>query len=348
MNGLEKKFYKIRTVTQKRKLNLTQVFSPEGLVQRILDLCPSESLELRFPLLPGNFYARDKTRAEASKKAWNHLSLLKLDQPKTQNEAHHSEETPQKILKRSLTDMKGDFDGYSFVPLMGGDKRRRVVPFIWTLEAARDFAFYSELGEFRVKPYVDARAVPFQGGDVLVTFPQLNGKDSRYVINLRSLPTSDSTFKGLDLKNAIIWGINSEHVERPNAHKAVSATRYNSGEIATHRDREIIYPEEIVAYLATCNHFQAENNPILTRMNPFFLPSRELAEFYKKLENNVIIFDKTLSKKNNKFQNGHLHAIEKSRLLGRAISLLGPDRAIYSNKRDGKLRDYDWSTLEVA
>ena len=76
-------------------------------------------------------------------------------------------------------------------------------------------------------------------------------------------------------------------------------------------------------------------------MNPFALPSRHQAEFYRKLSNNLLVYDPTLTSKS-KLRKPHL--AEKSILLCRALAKFGNDDfAFWDPERDGRLKDYDWS-----
>jgi len=76
-------------------------------------------------------------------------------------------------------------------------------------------------------------------------------------------------------------------------------------------------------------------------MNPFMLVSRLGAEFCNKLNNNVLIYDPTLSGKE-KTRKPHIY--EESKLIARAIGHFGHDDfAFWDWERDGKPQDYDWS-----
>ena len=75
-------------------------------------------------------------------------------------------------------------------------------------------------------------------------------------------------------------------------------------------------------------------------MKPFALFSRRGVEIYKRLCNNILIFDPTST---NKDHLRKLHLAEKSILLARAIGKFGHDEIAYwEPARDTKLKDYEW------
>ncbi len=99
-------------------------------------------------------------------------------------------------------------------------------------------------------------------------------------------------------------------------------------------------PHDIAAYLAIVRDTVKQHNLTPLEMNPFSIPSRQEVDFYKKLCNNILIFDPTL--KNRKTRK--LHLDEKCILIARSIGVLGHDETMYwEPERDGRLRDYNWN-----
>lgn len=75
-------------------------------------------------------------------------------------------------------------------------------------------------------------------------------------------------------------------------------------------------------------------------MSPLALPSRLASDFYRKLGNNVLVFDNTLSS-SDKLRK--LHIDEKSILIARLIGKYGNDKTMFwDSARDGRIKDYDW------
>jgi len=73
--------------------------------------------------------------------------------------------------------------------------------------------------------------------------------------------------------------------------------------------------------------------------------SRKGADIDRRVRNNVLIFDPTLTSKHKLRK---LHLAERSILLARAIGKFGHDEIAYWEPgRDGKIKDYDWSVKGV-
>jgi len=345
---MEKSFFKDQTISEIRKLHIHRVFSPKNLVSKILDLDPSEdALEIRSLIVPGGFYANVESSREASRKCYKHGDLILLSQPLTQKEAYQSKKIPLAIMERDfnkLTKIKEEeigYLGYSFRPVQGRDRRKRVIPFVWILEGARIFSYSENILEanpredigITINAYDKSARVKKEGAKILCKVPSRRVKHPRYIIRLENVPV-----EGNKERKAIVWGIKSDFEIDP------EHSRYNI-RYTWEKEREgsdvfTFYPHDIAAYFGVIKEFYKNHNLTLWEMNPFSIPSKEMADFYKKLNNNILIFDPN-SKNKDKLRK--LHLAEKSILIARAIGRLGYDRTMFWDpNRDGKLKDYEW------
>jgi len=336
-----KLFFKERTLAEIKALNLKQVYSAGNLVRRILDLSNEDSLELRFPLIPGRFRAHTRNSTEASRKCYKHGDLITLSQPKTQGGAYESREIPLQVRKRDFDKLRTfkeeeiNFLGYSFYPVQGRDTRKRVVPFAWLPEARRLFAYAENLaGGIEVRVYDDAERVDREGAEAVCKIPSRTKKKGRYRVKLSHVPVFINT-EG----NAIAYSLKSDFEISPEI-RTYADIRYTWRDDRESIDRFVFYPQDIAAYMAVINNYAKQHKLGPITFSPIALISRKEAEFYKKLCNNVVIYDLSLQGRN---KTRKLHVPEKSILIARSIKVLGHDETMFSDAiRDGKLRDYDW------
>ncbi len=338
-----KPFFKERTVAEVKGLRMTNVYRSRGLVNRIMDLDPSEdAICLRVELIPGRFKIGTKTRAEASRKAYKHGQYFKVSQPTTQRDAVDDTRWPGEIIRgdlEQLTHLKEEevnIIGFSFKPVQGNDRRKRVFPLVNLLEGTRLFSYMENLPEgVKVKPYTTSRRVEIEGGAVIVEIPSRRQKVGRYSIKLDHVPITDNM-----CKQAIAWSLNTSHETGRSSPHELHNIRYTYETDREGSDIKTFTPQDMAAYLAVCKYFAKEKgNRTPLNMAPFVLPSKIAASFYGKLRNNVLIYDITNSGKD-KLRKPHL--AESSILLARAISVLGREDMFWNPDRDKDLSEYDW------
>lgn len=337
----KKSFFRRRKVKEIRNMNISTIYKNRNLVKKILNLDPKEdALELRFGICPGRFYRGVSNGAEASRKCFKHGSLISLSQPITQREALESDEIPLAVRERDFSRLEGvkeneiDYIGYSFRPVQG-EKRKRIVPFVWAVESVRLLGYSIKMTSgIEIQPYKDSKRVAREGANIICKVPSRTKKKSRYLIKLKNVPVKDCLEK-----RAIAWGIGSD-AGRDVLHRSYNI-KYNRETEREGSDVLTFYPQDMAAYFAVVSKlWKEERNIVPFQMSPFVLPSREIAEFYKKLDNNILLFDPSL-KGSEKLR--HLHIAEKSILLSRTISILGHHETFYCDfERDGKIEDYNW------
>lgn len=346
-----KSFFRERTAAEISHLYTQRVYDARGLVRRIDSLNLGEALELRFQLLPGRFYRNVDTWAEASRKAYKHGDYLALSQPASLQSALDSPEIPLSIRARDFAKLGKmreediNFIGYSFRPVQGRDRLKRMVPFIWCPEGVRLFGYAENLtGGIRVQAYADSARVKSEGANVIVSVPSRTRKKPRYSFKLVHVPmtrNSANLASVLSLRSALIQEDGTGEPEGRKSPHEMYNMRYTWEAEREGSDAVFLYPQDVAAYIAVIKDQKLKHNMAPLVMNPFALTSRHGAELFTKFCNNVVIYDPTLKGKKKLRK---LHVAEKGVLWGRAISVFGHDDiAFWDPERDGRLRDYSWS-----
>ncbi|RMD66551.1 hypothetical protein D6817_03920 [Candidatus Pacearchaeota archaeon] len=346
-----KAFFNERSKSEILDLGLREVRRQRGLVELIDSLSSGAGLVIRAQIIPGKFFRNSNTSAKASRKCYKHGDYIPLAHPRTLSKCSESPLIPLQLRAhafnseafRRTREEEINFVGYSMRPGWS-DRTRRVFPFVWMLEGARLFAYAeNNAGGIGVEPYADARRVAREGASVVVEVPSRRRKQERYKFRLEHVPVVRSRYNlasVLTLKPQIIYDETSGAIEKGRTEHDIYNIRYTYEDESEASRQITFYPHDVAAYLGIIKHYLSEHNLTPMEMNPFALPSRHAAEFYKKLCNNVLIFDPSLRSKD---QLRKLHIAEKSILLGRAIALFGHDDfAYWDPTRDGRLRDYDW------
>lgn len=336
----KKTFFHERTAAEIRHV-AKPVYSARNLVRKILDLAPDEALELRFPIIPGEFRAHALDSAEASRKCYKHGEYVSLSQPKTQGAAFECREIPLETRTRDLSKLQEEREdsinmlGYSFRPVQGNDRRKRVLNFAWILEAARLFAYAeNNCGGIKVTPYDDAGKVSMEGAEVICTVPSRSQKKPRYTVRLSHVPM---LMNGAGV--AIAHSLSSDF-ERSPEHSTYNM-KYNWENEAESSSVFTFYPHDMAAYFALIKKSTSEHKLAPLTFSPIAIPSRLEAEFYNRLCNNILVYDPALQGKE---KDRKLHIAEKSILIARSVSRLGHDATMFWNpERDGRIQDYSWS-----
>ncbi len=335
----KKTFFKERTKAEILKLELDNHPNGEGLVQRILDLRALEGLVIDFPITLRRFFKGNLNCEEASRKCYKHGPLISLSQPRTQGQAYDCKEIPLAIRKKDFSELEKmnesdiNFLGYSFYPVQG-EKRKRVVPFVWIVEGARLFSYAENMaGGITIEPYPDSARVKYEGASIVCAVPSRTPKKGRYKIKLKHFPVEGSTER-----RAVAWSVISDSSQEDVPHR-IYDIRYTYEDAREGSDIFRFYPHDIAAYYSVIKHFAKEHNWTPLEMSPIALPSRKTSEFYNLLNNNVLVFDPTLDSKD---QLRKLHIDEKSIMIARMIGVYGHDATMFADgSRDGKLQDYN-------
>jgi len=372
MHEQRKTYFRERDTRDIKELKVSQAYTQRGLVQRIENLNPREdALEIRAPIIPGKF-RKGNLGYEASRKCFKHGALVAISQPDSLAEAYASHEIPLSLRTPSLSELQQmkqeeiNFVGYSWKPVFGRNRTKRVVPFIWLPEGARIFSYAENYSAYKqrnpntekieektgikVEAYPDAKKVRTEGASVVVEVPSRTEKKSRYRFGFLHVPfipnnpekeTNYNLATVLSLQPALIReDEEAEPIQARTTH-AIYDIQYKFEQSREQSPVIRFTPQDIAGYLGIIKKQLTEQQNITALMfNPFALPSRHQAEFYKKLCNNVIIYDPTLS---NKDKLRKLHLAEKSILLARAIGQFGHDDfAYWDPTRDGVYKNFNW------
>ena len=347
-----KSFFRDKTPTEIRNLKPKKVYTQNNLIKKIIDLDPSiDGIELRSVITPHKYLADNRSGARSSRLNFKHGNYIALSQPKTQNEAHNCKDIPLKIRERDfneltkLKEMENNFLGYSFRPVQGKVRSKRIVPFWSLLEGARLYA-YSEQASAKIKieNYKDSKRVSREGATIVCEVPSRTKQHPRYKFALEHVPIDGTTEK-----RGVVWSINPKGLlDEESLELILGRTnhelyniRYTS--LTGREESKVItfYPHDVAAYAKIIDKsWNEERNITPLEMSPFGLPPQKGVDIYKKICNNLLIYDKTIKNKH-KLRKPHLS--EVCTLFGRSVGVLGPKETLYCDEeRDGKLKNYDW------
>ncbi|MFH1511553.1 MAG: hypothetical protein ABIF10_07720 [Candidatus Woesearchaeota archaeon] len=344
----QKSFFRRRSVSDISRLHNKRLFSEKDLICRIADIDPSsDSLELRMQLIPGRFYRHASNGHEASLKCLHHGEYIWMSQPRTPSEAYRCTDIPLQIRKNDMTkNLEGRREtdihsiGIGWYPVQGPERIPRIISFASCTEGLKIYAYSERLSQgIEVNlEYVSSKRVKNEGGLVLCKVPSRTRRERRYQIDLLHIPIESNTEK-----RAVIYSLRPKYTgSEPEFGR--HNIRYTYQEDANFSDRVDFQPQEVAAYIATAGKLWRQYKKIAAmEMNPFPLFSEKGCEIYKKLQNNVVIFDPSIKRKD------HLRWLNLSEiniLLARAISVLGHDTIAFwdwESGRDRILKNYDWS-----
>jgi len=346
----KKAFFRERTTAEVKELNRKKAYSQRELVRAIDSLDPTQdALEIRAQIIPGKFYRDVKDSAQASRKCFKHGDFIVSSHPETKKDCSKCSEIPLAIRARDfsiLGEMKEEevnFVGYSIQPSWG-DRIKRIFPFVFMPEGVRIFTYAETRTKgIEIEPYSDALKVASEGTSVVVQVPSRTQRQERYKFKLLHIPmvrSLDNLATVLTLRPALLQDRETGEFKRGvTAHEQYNI-RYVWEEEREASNVITFYPQVVAAYIKIAGEGWKQHNLTTMKFNPFALTSRHGAEFYFKLENNVLIYDSSIETKD---KLRRLHLAEKSILWARAIGRFGHDDIAYWDPaRDGKLRDYDW------
>lgn len=356
---MEKKaFFRDRAAEQIQGMNFKKVDIPKNLVRRIMDLDPKvDSLGLKFSLIPEEFMA-GRNFLDASRVNLRRGFYLRLNQPMSIEQARKNRRIPLQIRQEALSELRKIPEehifhlGYAFRSIVGTYRPLILVPFWSILEGCRRDAYdqkvcknlpFKDIGS-KVEPYIDSKKeVERKGGKVLVRFPSTYKGDRPYKIRWENLAVIDN-----EDKRVIGWSTSPSYAlsESEEVDELILTKRrfkeplhklYNFG--YKNPDFDMRYPQEIGSHQTLIRHFMRNHNLVPLEMSQYAIPSRMGVDFYNKLRNNVIIFDKTLIRP--RFRKLHLDEVCTS--IARHVGNFDPDETMYwDSERDGRIRDYDF------
>lgn len=359
---MRKSFFYENTVSEVKKLQTKDVFTQKGLVERISGIDPSsDALVVRTPIIPVQFRRNGKPWSEASRANYKHGDYIRLKHPETFEECTRSPLIPLNLREQALYSLtqKKEEEIYSLGLSMQptwGDRTLRLIPFFACAEGLRIFSYGEtqtkhidkngiEVPGMKVELYADASKVRSDGARAVVYVPSRDVKKQKYSSGINHVPFVRSQE---NLATALMvsphvpqFTEDSEPLNSRTLHDIYINLKFGKPEERKKSDSIIFSPQDVSSYIATFRYSWTEfKNLVPLTMNPFAILSRKGAEFYNKINNNVLMFDPTLSSKE---KLRHLHLDEKSILIGRAIGKYGHDEiAFWDFERDNALKDYKW------
>lgn len=343
----QKSFFEKKNPKEMREtLQVQRIFTLRSLVDRIWNLDQAnEALEIRSPIIPPAFRNKINTQAQASRKNYKHGPLIHIHQPLTREQAYEYPYIPltarMKSFENAFKDIREEeinYLGITWHPVQTRDRRWRVVPFDAVLEGTKlyNYAVNRAGGIKTEERYTNAAVVQREGGQVFCAVPSRTKGKERYHLTLMNVPIKQGKEK-----NAIIWGVKSQYEQgnEPERTTFLHHLRYEWAAGSQGSDIFVFGPHEVAAYLAVIKHYwKGLENTVPLEMNPFPLPSKKWVSYYDALNNNVMIYDPTLTSKD-KLRN--LHLDEKCMLLARSIKVKGAyETAFWDQQRDGQIKGY--------
>ena len=340
---VEKTFFRTRSIAERRHLRRRRVYGVKNIVERVLqEIDPTaDCLEVRAQLLPPTL--QHLPSAIASRKNLRHGHYLRLPVPKTWEQAIAMKESPLELVAREIDSLHFvqpenlHFLGYQWTAPLGRgvDNRPRMAPFAFIDEAARLHA-YMHQAPGRVKDYSAAQRVQREGAVFIVTIPSRTEKKQQYTIQLAHVPIHDDP-----ARKASVWLLGTTQRSDVSEHE-LHQFGYRLMQDQRGSDFYMFYPQTIAAYflIAATLARPRKANLIPRHTSPFAMPSKEHAEFYRRLLNNTLIYDAQVKAPEHLRP---LHLDEISRLIGIYIARVGAERAIWYQDRDGGIKDYDYS-----
>ena len=353
-----KPFFRERTVDQIKSLGPADRYIERDLVRRIVDLSPEEAIILRAVLVPGRFHAFKyvETQEDASRACLYHSGeegreneILYLDQPRTAEQARQTTENPFQVRKRALEalaekrEQEIDLIGRCFRPFARTpDQRLTRIPFYVDFKGAKIRAYEereTEQGAVVDTRYTDVAEVGKQGARIPVRVSSRTSGKKRYPVVLYHVPLIDNPEK-----RVIAWNIRSQFGNPESEREADEEPGQSEwARVKYTSDTFTAMPQMAAANFAVIQHYLGQGNLTPMEQCQFALPSRFAVEqIWRKLENNVLIYDKTLQRAD-RLRKPHL--AEKSIILARTMARgnFKPEEIFWwEPRRDGKIRDYAW------
>lgn len=339
----KKSFFEERTVSQISDLKIKQIYSQKGLVEKVANLADDEAIELRSVITNLVLFSGYKGSSNKAQKCMRHGNYLPLNSfqnlKQTELGSHIPLEARTNLFNQiNLPEEEIQFMGIEHYPICSAirDKRLRRIPFVFCVKGGMLFKYAETCTSgIKITPYANAKMAERDGAIILCDVPSSAKKKERYKIKLLHVPLHLT-----DRGKKTIWSLKTENIGKVPEFKHYAEIGYAKESSKEPLDFILFDDHDIAAYLAVIRKYWKEHNLAPITFNPFPLPSRKLAEFYKKWRNNVVIYDNSLDS-NRKLRKPLIS--EDSIMCCRHGKVYGFDESLYwDQERDGKLTDYDW------
>ncbi len=322
-----KQFFRDRSVRQIRALTPRRHWSLRTLLERVLDLAPDEALELRVDLHPpGITYdppdlVPGRTGIERSRMLRKRGETLRL--------AQHTLAAMRAQPRSIMDDLLAALDhlgrpgeargiGYRFKPVWGPDRVSRYV-------------FWDDLADGQRLARYAATTAPISfladytlpdGIMVSCTVPSMERKRPRYRYALSSLPHGrDAAVIARSIRASLV-----PEASRPTIAQYRDLRGRAPGNESLHRI--ILLEQDVAAYAA---YTLARNDDTLFTYRPFAYFSAPLQRLDERLRNNILIYDASLTARDNPDRLRKLHEEERARVLGWGVAFFREEAFLHSS-----------------
>ncbi len=338
-------------------MNLQEVGSLEGFVN-LIDQSDGkkDSFLIMKNIFPDTLLTKKlkeeqgQKQADISRYKAKYGSLINLKIPKTLTVSRQNPAHPRYYIEKALKKLEPMSEkeifclGYYLYPIIKGNQKTRIFLLDYHFDGCQRFVYDESLKNgIDVTQYENRKKSKINGA---MFFCKISHTEKRIrkknTIKLSSVPVIQN-----ENIREIIYSLESEFEQQPG--NKFNEVKFQGVDYITQqriRNSMTFYPQEIEAYLAAAKYSFENGNTIPWQMCPFFLPSKRFVSLWKKLNNNVIIYDKTITGPREIEKLRPLHIAEKCVLEARAFSLktgLGYNECVYQKERDGKLEDFNWS-----
>lgn len=195
---------------------------------------------------------------------------------------------PLNFRSDAFSDLKHPFYScYSFMPLIGKDKKRRKVRLRECLEGTKLFKYslQNPRTEITVANYGTperARRVEVEGSTIICGVPSRTPKHDRYKVKLMNVQTQDTPNKFAYWRNIL----GTEH----DCDFLINEIGYNY--LDDRESSEVLYfdAHHVAAYLRFAQKILSEDKNIVPlQMCPFAIPTEETMKFYEKAKNQAVV-----------------------------------------------------------
>lgn len=302
---------------------MNTVSADNNLIDRIESLEEDKVLIIETRLIPPNYFTQ--------RKFLKHGQEVKPERVYTLEQMAKEIFVPVRLREEAFNSIAdGPYCGYSFIPLVGRDKRKRKVSLVECLEGARLFAYAHKVGTgIEFKSYEDSKKVESEGAEITVRVPSRTQKRSRYEFNLISVPIVDNRDKFAITQSIASTGHDCKRKQYDFRFKyedeKESSRLFN------------FCAHEIAAYFEVANYsWNILKNIIPLEMNQFAIPTGKTVEYYKRLCDSTLIRDNNLKTKDKLRK---LNKADKEILLWGFVHRYKHNETFFARER---IENYDW------
>ena len=319
---MEKKhFFEEPKKSQILKLGIES--AEKDLVQRIENLIEGHALIIEQRLIPQEF--------PAQRKFLKHGQEVKPARVYTLEQLAKERFVPVKLREEAFNQITNTaYCGYSFVPFVGRERRKRKVSLVECLEGARIFCYSHNIGTgIEIEIYEESKRVETEGAEIVVKIPSRTKKRPKYNFNLVSVPVLDSQTKFAVAQSIASSGHDCKRKQYDFRY------RYEDDKESSRIFNFCAH--EIAAYFEIINQsWNSRKNIIPLEMSQFAIPTMMSVNYYKRLCDSVLIRDNILKTKDKLRK---LNKAEKEILMWGLVYKHGHDETFFT--RD-KIENYDW------